>query len=245
MMLSATVMAAQNSQTFYLVTAARAGKVQLPRGICEVTWSPLSGSRVRLNIKAEDQKTVKVLARDVEGSQGTTGMVLPSWMESRTCRSFTPATPHSFFKTGQMRPNDSIGEALVNRTWRQMHNRKIVRLRLFAIVTLAASAAAPVTLSKCKPPVDEYQPLSRRARRSCGEADDARREAVSAPRQWDGAQSAVDDASHRVDQWWFFNLFNIVNMGLPVNILTGSGFGEISKTAGTSRQTQFSLKLIY
>lgn len=43
----------------------------------------------------------------------------------------------------------------------------------------------------------------------------------------------------------FFNLFNIVNMGLPANILAGSGFGEISKTAGTSRQIQFSLKLIY
>ncbi len=42
-----------------------------------------------------------------------------------------------------------------------------------------------------------------------------------------------------------FNLFNIVNMGLPANILNGSGFGEISKTAGTSRQIQFSLKLIY
>lgn len=43
----------------------------------------------------------------------------------------------------------------------------------------------------------------------------------------------------------FFNLFNIVNMGLPANILTGAGFGEISKTAGTSRQIQLSLKLIY
>jgi len=43
----------------------------------------------------------------------------------------------------------------------------------------------------------------------------------------------------------FFNLFNIVNMGLPANILTGSGFGEISRTAGNSRQIQFSLKLIY
>jgi hypothetical protein len=41
-----------------------------------------------------------------------------------------------------------------------------------------------------------------------------------------------------------FNLFNIVNMGLPANILSGSGFGQISKTAGTSRQIQFSLKLI-
>jgi hypothetical protein len=43
----------------------------------------------------------------------------------------------------------------------------------------------------------------------------------------------------------FFNLFNIVNMGLPANIVNGSGFGEISKTAGTSRQIQLSLKLIY
>ncbi len=43
----------------------------------------------------------------------------------------------------------------------------------------------------------------------------------------------------------FFNLFNIVNMALPANTLLGSGFGEISRTAGTSRQIQFSLKLIY
>jgi hypothetical protein len=43
----------------------------------------------------------------------------------------------------------------------------------------------------------------------------------------------------------FFNLFNIVNMGLPTNTLTSSGFGEISKTAGTSRQIQLSLKLVY
>lgn len=43
----------------------------------------------------------------------------------------------------------------------------------------------------------------------------------------------------------FFNLFNIVTMGLPANTLLGSGFGEISKTAGNSRQIQFSLKLIY
>jgi hypothetical protein len=43
----------------------------------------------------------------------------------------------------------------------------------------------------------------------------------------------------------FFNVFNIVNFGLPSNIVSGSGFGIISKTAGTSRQIQFSLKIIY
>jgi hypothetical protein len=43
----------------------------------------------------------------------------------------------------------------------------------------------------------------------------------------------------------FFNLFNVVNMGLPANTIKGSGFGVISKTAGTSRQIQFSVKLVY
>ncbi|MEJ2009125.1 MAG: TonB-dependent receptor, partial [Acidobacteriota bacterium] len=43
----------------------------------------------------------------------------------------------------------------------------------------------------------------------------------------------------------FFNVFNLVNFGLPSNILRGSGFGVISKTAGTSRQIQFSVRLVY
>jgi hypothetical protein len=43
----------------------------------------------------------------------------------------------------------------------------------------------------------------------------------------------------------FFNIFNIVNFGLPSNIVRGSGFGIISRTAGSSRQIQFSLKVIY
>jgi hypothetical protein len=43
----------------------------------------------------------------------------------------------------------------------------------------------------------------------------------------------------------FFNIFNLVDFGLPSNILRGSGFGVISKTSGPSRQIQFSLKLIY
>jgi hypothetical protein len=43
----------------------------------------------------------------------------------------------------------------------------------------------------------------------------------------------------------FFNVFNLVNFGLPSNTVLGPGFGEISRTAGNSRQIQFSLKLIY
>ena len=43
----------------------------------------------------------------------------------------------------------------------------------------------------------------------------------------------------------FFNVFNLVNFGLPANIVRGSGFGIINRTAGPSRQIQLSLKLIY
>ncbi len=43
----------------------------------------------------------------------------------------------------------------------------------------------------------------------------------------------------------FFNVFNIVNMGLPSNTILGSGFGIINRTAGSSRQIQFSLKIAF
>jgi len=43
----------------------------------------------------------------------------------------------------------------------------------------------------------------------------------------------------------FFNVFNLVNFGLPSNIVRGSGFGIINRTAGPSRQIQLSLKLIF
>lgn len=42
-----------------------------------------------------------------------------------------------------------------------------------------------------------------------------------------------------------FNLFNIVNFGLPANTIRGSGFGEINRTAANSRQIQFSLKAMF
>ncbi len=42
-----------------------------------------------------------------------------------------------------------------------------------------------------------------------------------------------------------FNTFNIVNFGLPGNILLGPGFGVIAKTAGPSRQIQLSLKVLF
>jgi pimeloyl-ACP methyl ester carboxylesterase len=70
-----TLTAAKNSQTFYLSSDVRAGNVQLPRGICEVTWSTTSGSRVQLTIKTDDKKTVTVPALVVEGRQDRAGVV--------------------------------------------------------------------------------------------------------------------------------------------------------------------------
>ena len=75
MLFLVTLMASADSQTFYLATPVRAGNVHLPRGICEVTWNPASGSRVQLTIKTEDEKTITVPVRMVEGKQGRTGVV--------------------------------------------------------------------------------------------------------------------------------------------------------------------------
>jgi hypothetical protein len=72
---SVTLTAAKNSQTFYLGSDVRAGNVLLPRGICEVTWSTLSGSRVQLTIKTDDKKTVTVPAILVEGREQKSGVV--------------------------------------------------------------------------------------------------------------------------------------------------------------------------
>lgn len=72
---SVTLMAAKNSQTFYLSSEVRAGNVHLPRGICEATWGTPSGSRVQLTIKTDDKKTVTVPALMVEEKDDRTGVV--------------------------------------------------------------------------------------------------------------------------------------------------------------------------
>ncbi|MBB6143136.1 hypothetical protein HNQ77_001080 [Silvibacterium bohemicum] len=72
---SANLMAAQNSQTFYLAASTRAGNIQLPRGIYEITWSAPSKSRVTLTIRTENQKTFKIPSRVIEGKQDRIGVI--------------------------------------------------------------------------------------------------------------------------------------------------------------------------
>ncbi len=59
---------------------------------------------------------------------------------------------------------------------------------------------------------------------------------------WEAGRSKSVNLQFRAE---FFNLFNIVNFGLPSNVLTGSGFGIISRTASNSRQIQLSLKAMF
>ena len=75
MLFPGTLMAAAYTQTIYLATPVRAGNAKLPRGICEVSWTAATGSRVRLTVKTEDNKTFTVPARVVEGRQEATGVV--------------------------------------------------------------------------------------------------------------------------------------------------------------------------
>jgi hypothetical protein len=75
MLFPGTLMAAKDTQTIYLAAPVRAGNAQLPRGICEVSWNAASGSRVRLTMKTEDDKSFTVSGRMVEGKQETTGVV--------------------------------------------------------------------------------------------------------------------------------------------------------------------------
>jgi hypothetical protein len=72
---SGTLVVAQDTQTIYLATPVRAGNAELPRGICEVSWTAASGSRVRLTFKTEDDKSFLVSARMAEGKQEATGVV--------------------------------------------------------------------------------------------------------------------------------------------------------------------------
>lgn len=66
---------AQETQTIYLASRARVGQVELPRGICEVSWGTASGSRVQMIFKTEDKETFRVPARMVEGMQDRTGVI--------------------------------------------------------------------------------------------------------------------------------------------------------------------------
>lgn len=68
---SLPLFAAKNSQEFLLPSNVRIGDAQLPEGHCSVAWTQASGSQVQLTIKTEDQKTITIPARVVEGKQAT------------------------------------------------------------------------------------------------------------------------------------------------------------------------------
>ena len=74
MFFSLPLLAAKNSQTFFLPTDVRIGDVQLPQGPCNVTWSEASGSQVQLTIKIENKRTITIPARMVEVKLSAVGV---------------------------------------------------------------------------------------------------------------------------------------------------------------------------
>ncbi len=75
MLSSVPLFGAKNSQVFLLPEDVRVGKVQLPKGHCNVTWSETSGSEVQLTIKTEEKRTITIDAREVERKQSHIGVV--------------------------------------------------------------------------------------------------------------------------------------------------------------------------
>jgi hypothetical protein len=68
------LLAAENSQTFFLPGDVRIGDVQLPRGKCSVTWTEASRPQVQLTVKTENNKTITIPARVVEVKHSEIGV---------------------------------------------------------------------------------------------------------------------------------------------------------------------------
>jgi len=63
---SIPMLAAKNSQVFYVPSDVRIGSTQLREGRIDVTWTASSGSQVQLTIKTPDGKTITVPAQMTE-----------------------------------------------------------------------------------------------------------------------------------------------------------------------------------
>ncbi len=66
---SLPLLAAKNSYVFELPFDVRVGDVQLPQGLCVVTWTETSGSQVQLTIKTKNNKTTTIPARMIQEKQ--------------------------------------------------------------------------------------------------------------------------------------------------------------------------------
>jgi len=63
---SLPMLAAKNSQVFYVPANVRIGDTQVPEGRIDVTWTAAAGSQVQLTIKTQNGKTMTVPASVIE-----------------------------------------------------------------------------------------------------------------------------------------------------------------------------------
>ena len=183
------LLAAQNSQTFYLASATRAGNNQLSsrnlRGQLEFALKiashahhqgrgrkDIQGPRSRGRRKAGPNRRCHLRCR--------TGF--------NTCGSLTPAMPNSFFKTRRKGPNESH-RTIFPEPNPETHAQPQVRISFVSACHHLLRRLAG-RRSKCSTAMDERQPLARTACRSGVETAHSRREASASAWQRNGSQSA-------------------------------------------------------
>jgi hypothetical protein len=71
---SLPMLAAKNSEGFFLPTDVSVGDIRIPQGQCKVTWTNAAGMRVQLTIQANSQDPITLPARMVEVKHSKSGI---------------------------------------------------------------------------------------------------------------------------------------------------------------------------
>lgn len=71
---SLPMLAAKNSEGFFLPTDVSVGDIRIPQGPCNVTWTDAAGTRVQLTIQANSQDPITLAARMVEVKHSKSGI---------------------------------------------------------------------------------------------------------------------------------------------------------------------------
>ena len=71
---SLPMLAAKNSEGFFLPTDVSVGDIQIPQGPCNVTWTGPAGTRVQLTIQANRRDPITLPARLVEVKHSKSGI---------------------------------------------------------------------------------------------------------------------------------------------------------------------------
>jgi hypothetical protein len=70
------MLAAKNSEVFYLPTDVSVGDIRIPQGTCNVTWTDAAGTRVQLTLQANRRYPITLPARMVEVKHSKSGITI-------------------------------------------------------------------------------------------------------------------------------------------------------------------------